>query len=358
MTRFVSFSRLVLVAAVLSALGAGCFGGTTGPTGPDGGIWKTTDKGATWTNLKALVTDAKVTGDVSTYAINDVVLDPQDHNTLYAATQGHGLLVSLDGGVSWTQPRVLTTGTVNSIAVDPKDKCTVYVGIANKIYETTDCTRDWNQVFYDPRTDNVFTQLVIDWYNPMNVFAGSSDGDIFRSTDGGTSWSVSDRVDGTAINSLVMDSKDSRTLYAGTQGSGILKTSDGGATWTQISKQFGDQYGDAKRTIRVVLDPSTPGTVYDISKYGIIKSTDGGNTWNALNLTQPPESIKITSLAIDPTNDANIAFAGVQTLQFSIDSGATWTPKKLPTTQAASQLIIDPANPSTMYLATEPPPSK
>ncbi|MFZ2804703.1 MAG: hypothetical protein WA001_05835, partial [Patescibacteria group bacterium] len=284
-----------------------------------------------------------------------------DHNTIYLGTRTNGLLYSLDGGSSWQQPlfsdpskAVLVSGSVSAVAVDPKQKCTVYAASANKIYETQDCGRDWMQVFFDPRTDKSFTQIAVDWYNPTILYAGTDDGDIFRSTDSGNSWQTAKRVDGMAITDIKLDTADSRTVYVGTQGSGIWKTADGGDTWTQIEKQFGDDFRDARTVTQIVLDPVDPNTLYVVSKYGIIKSTDAGNTWAGLNLTSPPETVKINSLAIDPKDNKHLIYTGISTLQYSTDGGVSWTPKKLPTTEDGSVLLFDPIDSSVIYLGTTP----
>ncbi len=356
MTSFTSRLRFAVPFAALCLFGAGCVGTTAAPTGPDGGIWKTTDGGQHWVNKKVLVVGAKVTGAVAGYSISSLIFDPQDHATMYAATIGNGIIYSQDGGDSWQQPKLLTVGTINAIAVDPKNKCTVYASLANKLYKTTDCGRDWDQIFFDPRTNKAFTKLVIDWYNPTQLFAGTNDGDIYLSKDSGLSWRVVKRVDGVAITDMLIDAKDSRTVYVGTQGDGIWKTMDDGETWYQIKKQFGDEYRDARTVIRLVMDPLDSQILFNISKYGIIKSTDGGQTWTALNLTAPPGTVKINALAIDPKNDKNIVYTGVSTLQFTTDGGVSWTPKKLPTSQVGSTLLIDPVDSNTMYLGTTAPP--
>lgn len=356
-------SRLVASCAFLFFFGAGCLGGSApAATGPDGGVWKTTDGGTTWVQKRALVTGPKVTAAAGSFGIVSLAFDPQDHNTVYAATQGNGLAYSLDGGESWQQSNsidstktMLTTGRISAIAIDPKNKCSVYAASANKIYKTSNCGRDWAQVFFDPRTDKTFTQLAIDWFNPTILFAGSSDGDIFRSADSGVSWQTSKRIDGVAITSIAIDRHDSRVLYVGTQGEGIMKSTDSGTTWTQIKKEFGDEYQDARRVIQVVIDPVDSHTIYEVSKYGIIKSPDAGATWSAIPLTSPPGSVKISSLAVDGKNTKHLVYTGTSVLQFSNDGGATWVPKKLPTTQIGSSVMIDPMDSNVMYLGTTAP---
>jgi photosystem II stability/assembly factor-like uncharacterized protein len=354
-------SRVTLVAPLLalSLFGAGCFGtSNSAPQGPDGGVWKTTDGGQTWVNKKVLVAGSKAAATVATYEVPYITADPQDHNVLYATTKENGMIFTEDGGDSWRTARTLSTGSIGVVAVDPKHKCTVYASSANKIYKTETCGRDWNQIFFDPRTDKRFTQLIVDWYNPTILYAGTSDGDVFRSRDAGVSWQLSKRVDGISITSIAIHPTDSRMVYAGTKSDGIWKTTDGGETWMQIKKQFGEDYSDARRVYQVVIDPVDPNTIYDVSKYGILKSTDGGDTWKALTLTAPPGTLTINSLVIDPKNNKNLTFTGVSTLQFSTDGGITWTPKKLPTTRTGATLLIDSTNSQVMYLTTVAPPSK
>ncbi len=342
----------------LTVFGAGCLGPSrSGSKGPDGGVWKTTDGGQTWTNKKAFVTGPKVTAAAASLSVLGMSFDPQDRNVLYLATAENGLVYTLDGGESWQPVKGLSVGRVSSVAVDPKNKCILYATSANKIYKSQTCGRDWTQIFYDPRLDKFFTRLVVDWYNPTNLYAGSSDGDILRSVDGGISWQLARRVDGVAISSLMIDPRDSRLIYVGTLGEGILKTTDGGATWTSIRKQFSDAYSSARRVTQIVLDPVEANLVYAVSKYGILKSSDGGETWKALQLTSPPETIKINSLAIDPRNNKRLIFTGISTLQLSTDGGSTWTVKKPPTTQAGSSVLIDPLESNSMYLGTVPPPA-
>ncbi len=354
-----SFLKPLLLAGVTLALfGQGCGTTSTGPTGPDMGVWKTVDGGVTWVNKKAYVSGPKVTAGTASLSVLSMDFDPQDRTAIYLGTAENGVVYSLDSGESWQQSKSLGSGKVNDVAVDPKEKCTVYAVSGNKIYKTVTCGRDWNQVFYNPRTDTAFTQVAIDWYNPLTIYAGTSDGDIYRSIDSGVSWQTSQRIDGNGITSLVVDPHDSRIVYAGTQSQGIAKTTDGGATWTQIKKEFGDQYADGVRVLQVVPDPVTANVIYDVSRYGLLKSTDGGATWTGLQLTSPPGTIKINALAIDPKNNQHMIFTGVSTLQTTIDGGKTWTPKKLPTTQTGAKLLFDPIEPNTIYLGVIPAPSK
>jgi len=346
------------IGLALVLFGAGCGGTATPAKGPDGGVWKTADGGQTWANKRNVVVGNKVTTAGAQFNVLDMVVDPQDNKAIYLATSANGVIYTLDGGELWQQAKIPNVTKVTAIAVDPKNKCTVYVASGNKIYKTDTCGRDWNQIFFEPRTEVVFTRLAVDHFNPTILFAGTSDGDILRSTTTGVSWEKIQRIDGVKITSLVIDPRDSRLVYVGTAGSGIFKTTDSGVTWTQIRKQFGDDLADGRKVVQVVVDPVEANVIYNVCKYGILKSTDGGETWKALNLTSPPGTVKISSLAVDPKNNKNLVYTGVSTLQFSTDGGVSWTPKKLPTTQAGSVVMFDSLDSKVLYLGTTSPPTK
>lgn len=350
--------RIVLPLCALVLFGQGCFGGSKPATGPDGGVWKTTDRGQTWANKRALVQGSKVTTGAALLDLVTLTFDPQDNAALYAGTAQNGLVYSLDAGESWQAMKGLSSGQVNAVAVDPKNKCTVYATRANEIVKTVTCGRDWTRVFFDPQTSKVITRLAVDWFNPTIIFAGTSEGDILKSQDGGASWLSAARVDGTRITDIDIDPRDSRLVYVGTLGNGIWKTIDGGATWTQINKQFGEDLREARRVTQVVLDPKAANTLFVVSKYGIIRSEDQGETWTALKLTSPPGTIQISALAIDPNDPKKMIYTGSTSVAFTSDAGTTWTVKKLPTTKAGSALLIDPKDGNIVYLGTHAPAAK
>ena len=337
----------------LTIIGAGCFGSDdTGPTGPDMGVWKTSDRGQTWVHKKALVDGPRISAGAAELSVQAITLDPEDRNAVYLGTRANGLVFSLNGGDSWEMMKTLEATDVKTVSVDSKNKCVVYVGSANKIYKTENCGRDWEVAFFDPRTDRLFTQIMVDWFNPTIVYSATNDGDIFKSTDAGESWQVVKRAS-LGVTSLAISIHDSRVIYAGTDGDGLWKSLDGGVTWIQIKKEFGD-IGNARRILKVVLDPTDPNIIYIVHKGGIAKSMDGGVVWESLNLVTDVGEDKITDLVIDPNNHLSMVYTGPTTLVFSQDGGNTWEVKKLPTTNYGSVVAIDPQDGNIVYLGIVP----
>lgn len=340
--------------AALVLLGQGCFGGQP-EASPGGGVWKTPDRAETWEHKRALVSGANVTADAALISVLDMAMDPQDRRAVYLGTAEQGVLMTLDGGTSWKKVTSLSQQTVRAVAVDAKDKCTVYAASQNKIFKTENCTRDWEQVFFDPRTDKVMTDIAVDWFNSLVVYAGTSDGDILKSEDGGATWRIVKRVDAVPITSIVFSPKDSRTVYVGTQGSGVWKTLDSGRTWLEIRKQFGDELRDARRVTQLVPDPKNENRIYLVAqKVGIVRSDDQGENWTALNLPAPAGSFTINALAVDPRDSNVLILTGPTTFAVSTDAGNTWSAKKLPTASAGAKLLVDPQD-SSIYLGTRPP---
>lgn len=331
----------------LAMMGVGC--SNSASTGPDGGVYRTVDLGKNWTQPSILNLGSKL-GSIANVNTISAALDPQDPEAMYLGTTQNGLLVSLDGAQSWEQARGLTSGQVTAVAVDPNNKCIVLAARANQILKTDTCGRDWGQVYYDPRTAQVYTAVAIDALNTKAVYAGNADGDVLRSDDGGASWRVLYRAD-SGINDLLIDPRNSNTLYVATNGSGVLKSTDRGTTWTDITAQLGEYQG-SRRPLKVVMQEGNSNSIYLVSRNTILRSDDAGGTWRALALPTPAESTNIRAFALHPKN-ANVIVYGTDTsVVFTADGGQTWAPKKLPTTRSASFLLFDRSQANALFLGT------
>lgn len=321
----------------LTLLGAGCFGGSSKPTAPDGGVYKTSDAGTTWQAVNTLDRGTSIS-TINTVNTLSSAVDPQDPATIYVGTTENGLLYTHNGGQSWQQAAGLSTGRVSGVVVSTKDKCVVMAITGNRVFKTDNCLRDWNLVYTDTRSSITFTALAMDWYNPDTVYLGTSDGDILRSDNQGGSWRVSDRLAGQRINQIVIDGRDSRIVYAATN-SGILKTINGGTTaWDRIVKQL-QTFDGARRVTGIMLDPTAANTVYITSKYGVLRSDNGGETWVALKLPTQAGSVDIRALTMMTKPTKTLMYATDAALVTSADSGETWTTKKKPSSRSAAFLL-------------------
>lgn len=346
-----SLVRTILFTSLFLFLGAGCIsfssGGSSAASGSDGGLFKTVNKGDVWQQKNAVVS-ATAPRTLNGSSIVTMAQDPQDPNTLYLGTLESGLLYSLDAGESWTQIAQFPKGKVPSIAVDSKNKCTVFVAFENKIVKTQDCGRTWNIVYVDPRNTIAMTSVLVDFFNPQIIWAANIAGDVLKSSDAGASWANTKNVNNPVLQ-LMFHTTDSRRVFVVTKTGGIWRTDTSGATWKNLAS-LTDTF-DGSRAISVLATtPAQPNTIVSASTYGLLRSLDNGETWSAIPLLTTPGSTAIYSLAIDP-RDANSLYYGTATNFYrTTNGGANWTPKKLPTSRAATMLMIDRANSASVYM--------
>lgn len=343
-------AKLALLAASLLLVGQGCIQitGTGSSSNTAGGVFRSTDRGSSW-QQKSSIASVGAARSFSGANVTTLAFDPSDKKALYAGTEG-GLFFSYDGGDAWQGANALGAVGVASVAVSPTDKCAVFVGTGNKVMRTDDCSRSWTNVYFDPRAGTRITSVKIDFFNPSNVYAATSQGDFLKSTDSGASWSPIHRFDN-EIRQVLMTSADSRVMYVVTRNKGLWKTTDGGANWTDLSPGMG-AFAGALDNMMIAEDVAKGGSLIAASNYGLLRTIDAGATWKAVTLLTPPGSTVIYSLAVSPKDSNFLAYGTLSTLYRSVDGGAKWTTSRLPSARAATTLLIDPTDDSTIYMGT------
>jgi photosystem II stability/assembly factor-like uncharacterized protein len=268
-----------------------------------GGVWKTTNGGLTFD---------PVFDDTGIASIGDIAVAPSNGNIVYVGTgeanlqrsssYGNGIYRSLDGGGSWEHMGLETSQHVGRILVHPKDPMTVYVAAVGPLWA-----------------------------------AGGERG-VFRSRDGGETWSPLLTVDQhTGATDLVFDPKDPDVIYAATYqrerraygyigggpGSGIWKSSDAGDTWAELTRGLPE--GDLGR-IGLDISLSQPNTLYAVVEgdgAGVYRTDDGGINWR---LTDDIQSIPwyFGQIRVDPSDPEVVYHLGVPLVR-SWDGGQSWS---------------------------------
>jgi photosystem II stability/assembly factor-like uncharacterized protein len=267
----------------------------------------------------------------------------------------------------------LTNLEVRSLAVDPTRSTTLYAGTHSGLFKSLDGGATWRQ---SGLPDRATIHLVIDVFNPRILYAATactsggcicSERLLFKSTDGGASWSDSVSPPNQAcddIRALLLNPTDANTLYyAALNLSGfppLSKSTDGGVTWRYL---FAPGFEDV---LAMAINPLAPNNLYAggyafPDPNGVLKSTDGGMTWSKAGLAETT----VTALAIDPLNP-NTLYAGTggfldegfHGLFKSTDSGASWSginhglSDLIDTESSIAALVIDPRSPNTLYAGT------
>jgi hypothetical protein len=188
------------------------------------------------------------------------------------------------------------------------------------------------------------------------VLYAIADGALFRSTDGGDTWSAAVLPRG--IRGLAIDPQVPSTLYGVRSDDSsvavVLKSDDSGGTWQPIPVKSAQGLTD------VVVDPVNSSTVYASALNGLFKTTDGGQTWDPVTPVcsrgPSPRCDTYQILAIDPMAPSTLYAAVVESggssrgsfkgIFKSTDGGGTW---RLILREALWALVVDPTNPSTLY---------
>jgi photosystem II stability/assembly factor-like uncharacterized protein len=219
--------------------------------------------------------------------------------------------------------------------------------------------------------------LAIDPRNGQVIYAGAAQGGVWKSTNGGSSWSaLTDTQCSLAVGALVLDPLNPDIVYAGTgeqnysgdsfYGCGVLKSTNGGTTWTTLGSSIFDTSTGGARMGRIAIIPGTPpaassSVLLAATTFGLYRSADAGNTWTRVVIAGNPNS-QATDVAVHPRNPA-IVYAAFTSTGFNVangvykstDGGVTF-PTRLSTGFPTANVgritfAIAPSGPDTMYVA-------
>ena len=289
--------------------------------GCDGGVWRTTDGGTTWTPL---------TDHMPTTAMGALALDPTNQNIIYAGTgeanfanhsrYGLGVFKSIDGGNTWVQLAESTFAgrCFSKIVVNPQDPLTLYASITRA---------------------GGFPEMAAAKGHPGATGALG----VFRSTDGGVTWTqLAGGLPNLSATDLAMDPSNPSILYAaighifGHTANGIYKTINGGTTWTKLG---GTGWPSATLgRIALAVAPSQPSRIYTLvvnpatssggnaSTLGAYRSDNGGTSWTSLPIgsIQSTYGWYLCVVSVQPSNSSTVFMGGLD-LYRSTNAGAAWS---------------------------------
>jgi hypothetical protein len=316
--------------------------GVVQPASGGGPLFRSADAAATWSQSSAGITRASV------YAL---AVAPSSPSTIFAGAdddKGGDVFKSNDGGSNWvTVSAGLTDARVHAIAVDPSTASTVYVGTRSAgVFKSTNGGASWSPTSLKA---GFVTALAVDPVTPATVYAGTDSSGFYRSTDGGATWAGNNALATSTINSVVIDPVTRTNLYVATS-TGVYKSANGGATW--VSANFGivDQTVNA-----VAISPQNPTRLFAATNsFGIFRSLNSGTFWLSANSGIPSSSagVLVSALTVDPTSGTVYAAVGQSNLSriYKSSDGVTWTPVGLASNRVSA--ITVNGNSNTITAAT------
>jgi len=258
------------------------------------------------------------------------------------------LAATADAGKSWSYPATDGASIIYALAAAPSSPAVVYAAAPVGIFRSSDGGVTWSATAGAGLSGRPST-VSVDAASANTVYVSTSAG-FFRSTDGGASWQpLTNGITGTGFNLIVADPSKSGTVFATlTNHPALYRSSDSGQTWTQLSFLPPDQLENP-----AALAIGSNGTVYLLFFNFLLISTDGGNTWAtgvawALN---GPVFQNSQSLAVSPANPNTLFLANSSGVGISSDGGVSFR-SVLPANFANSpHVVVDPGNPSSLYAA-------
>ncbi len=281
----------------------------------------------------------------------EVVVDPTDSNIAYLANYA-GVHKTTNGGASWTNLNAYW-GALSTIRIDPASHNTVYL-VSGRIIRSTDGGANWTVLNTENSCTDVVKNMVIDLKSSSTLYAimtpagQTPDYYVVKSTNGGDTWT---RMAWKA-SALAIDPSSSNTLYATTT-TGIQKSTDGGSTWSPA----GSGLPSAQTLKTVVIDPKTPSNLYLAATAAIYKSTNGGGSWQPAS-DATLSGAKLEDPVIDPLTPSNLyvvatTTGNLGTIYKTSNGGGQWAALNLGITDASAQVVaVDPLNPTTLYTGT------
>jgi photosystem II stability/assembly factor-like uncharacterized protein len=324
------------------------------------GVWRGERGGARWSPASTGLPVARV---------QTVAVDPGDPNTLYAGTltpsgtPSVGIFKSENGGASWFEanaglfdPFTLTEPLdVAALSIDPSNPEIILAGTRfSEIFRSENGGDSWT-----PQTLGGFglsletTAFARDPGDSRRIYAASSQG-LLLSIDGGDSWSFFGNA-GISFFCVAVEPAAAQTIWAGNLfGFGVGRSTDGGATWSPANGNLPqiDFAGQSFHPpiLAAIVDPAGSAVTIATDGFGIFRSTDGGTTWIAQDAGL--DELSLQSLAFLPGSSTLLAGGSGGGVYRNETAGGSWSKSTFGLNEAlVSAVVANPGTPGLAYAA-------
>ena len=285
------------------------------------------------------------------------------------AGQAKGGAASPGGSLVW-RSNGPDAGTVASLAIDPSNPDHLFAGTvsdysgistAGGLFVTLDAGGTWQRVVGGGIPPDEVPVVVFNPIDPTKVYAGTASNGVYRSNDGGTTWSEANGglpTEVPTVTGIAIAPSDPRILYLALENRAVFRSNDGGANWhgTGLAVAAHWRPFSAAMNAPIAVDPNDPDRVVAYSS----RTTNGGVDW--IQMTFPRDCEEPTGYAFDPSHPGTIwasmteeyCYAG--DVERSTDGGATWTIMLHVggggVVRQMASLAIDPTDPGTIIAGT------
>ncbi len=316
-----------------------------------GGVWKTQDAGITWINMSD--------GWFATSSVGALTVSDSDPNVIYVGmgeatirgdvSHGDGIYRSSDGGQTWEHLGLEATRHISEIIVHPRDPDRVLVAAFGHafgpnpergVYRSDDGGRSWDLVLHVSEKSGA-ADLAVDPRNPEVIYAsmweghrnfwemssGGPDSGLWRSTDGGDTWTELTGNEGLPpglwgkVGLAASPARAGRVwaLIESVDEPGLYRSDDSGQTWKLVSDRNDLRYRPWYY-MHVFADPVDADTVY-VNNLNLWRSNDGGQTFTQIGTPHSDNH----DLWIDPADPRRMIQSNDGGANVSFNGGASWS---------------------------------
>jgi photosystem II stability/assembly factor-like uncharacterized protein len=261
----------------------------------------------------------KKVGGIDLQKAESVAIDPEDCRTLYVGTWRLGYK-SNDFGKSWKRVDMgmPLDSDVFSISISRKMPAIIYSSACSGVYRSINGAQSWTRLRLLPDRFTIRAQVVsIDPIDQHKLYSGTTEG-LFASTNDGQSWTRLTTNDVT-VNAIQIDPKNNRRILIGTEYQGVLLSENGGRTWKESNSGF-----IRKQISWIIPDSTKPGNFI----VGVLSGSGGLGYYNdqskTWTLSQIEPGMRVLSFLVLPNNRGKLA-GTTKGLYLQQDSSDRWT---------------------------------
>lgn len=298
------------------------------------GVLKSTNGASSWSTINNGLTDLGVCS---------LAIDPVSPSTLYAGTRYTGVFKSTNNGGVWAPTGALGNSSVWALAVHPKNRQIVYAGTEGGIYISTNGGTSWAVADADLTWFNVY-DIKIDPAAPDTVFATGMGG-TYKSVNGIDFEYAGTGMYNPACMALALDTRNPGTVYAASWGNGMWRSGNGGARWVEANAGLSGVIVHS-----VAVHPAVGQIAYAGTVGNLFKTVDGGITWQLYHGI----SDNFADVVISPADPTTVFAGGIYDIIRTRNDGDTWVSVRnnLPEGYVES-VAVHPGSRDTVYVGLD-----